>query len=352
MRIPLISNVPAVEAPNPATVIPALPVTRDAVYPVGIEIELNCKLPVVVFCIVAVPAAPPRVTLVKVVEPQEVDVHPKVVVVPVFTTQELLELKLAMPLKKVPPLLVTVPEPRAFEEPMLRMLLFTVRPSVKVFLPLSVVVALIVTAPVPVVALTIFQEQREAPLIVKVSIVDPEPKARVPEPKVPPLPIVRLLPLVASVPLLMVTEEGVKLKAEPAMVAIVAVDDPDTVIAPVKEMSPWKVIVEPVFSVQGLATVMADVAESVPPAPVSVLEVERLAGELTERLPPLLKRRLPENVLTPERVTGPVIFKLPIPVPVRSLIVPAKVEGVEAIVRVPLKASAPVLGLKEATLTP
>ena len=45
--------------------------------------------------------------------------------------------------------------------------------------------------------------------MVRVSVIEEAPSARVPEPRVPPVPIVKLLPFVARVPLLMLIEDGV-----------------------------------------------------------------------------------------------------------------------------------------------
>jgi hypothetical protein len=285
------------------------------------------------------------VTVESVIEPQEPAAHPKVVVEPVSIIQALLGLKLFMPLRNVAPLLVTVPAPKEFEEPIVKIALFTVSPAVKVFLPLRVVAAFIITEPVPAVALIISHEQREAALIVRVSVVALEPKAIVPDPIAPPLPRVTLLPFVASVPLLILIDDGVKTSVEPDALAIVAVPLPDTVRAPVTVISPSKVAVYPVFKVQGLGTVIADDAVRVPPIAVKVLELEPSAeAELTVKLLPELRIIPPENVLVPDRLTAPAILSVPV-LPDKSAIVPAKVVSVEATKSMPSKAIVPVLAL-------
>jgi hypothetical protein len=97
-------------------------------------------------------------------------------------------------------------------------------------------------------------------------------------------------------------EGGVKLNVEPAIVAIVAVEDPDTVIGPVRVINPPKVVVFEVFNVHGFETVIVDppVLTRFPPFPVKVLEEDpRESAELTERVPPVLNKIPPEKVFVP-----------------------------------------------------
>jgi hypothetical protein len=198
--------------------------------------------------------------------------------------------------------------------------------------------------------LIIFHPQIAGLLMVRVSVIEEAPSARVPEPRVPPVPIVKLLPFVARVPLLMLIEDGVKISVEPDALLMVAVLDPDTVIEPVMVMSPSKVVVYPVSKVHGFGTVIADDAVRVPPAPVSMASGDPNAGAaFTVRLLLRLSTMPPENVLLPERLTAPVRLSVPV-LPDKSSIVPAKVDDVEVTESIPSRAIVPVVGLSVVTL--
>jgi hypothetical protein len=114
------------------------------------DIVLNLSVAAVVLFIIAVPAAPPIVTLESVIEPQVLEAHPKVVVDPVSMIHALLGFRLFTLLRNVLPLLVTIPLPKELEEPIVKVVLLTLRPPEKVFLPLKVVAALMIRAPIPV----------------------------------------------------------------------------------------------------------------------------------------------------------------------------------------------------------